>query len=251
MEFGLDLYSLGIISFGLALGAFVKGLTGMGLPLVAVPFMAGFLGAEHAIVVMQIPGLVSNIWLVWQHRGEAKAAPLRYDMIVPASLMTVVGVWFLDTADDSITILLLAVAVACFLALLLFNPSFRLDGVVGRIATPLSSMVGGFVQGAAGVSGPLFSTLILSFRLNKEAYVFYNGLVFGLFNLIQIAVMLGFGMFTMQRFVEGCLALIPLFIFQFLGMRVMGHVSPKVFTGAVVAVIVVMEIKLVWEGLGL
>jgi uncharacterized membrane protein YfcA len=251
VDFGLDLYSIGIISFGLALGAFVKGLTGMGLPLVAVPFMAGFLGAEHAIVVMQIPGLVSNVWLVWRQRGEASAAPLRYDMIIPAAIMTGIGVWFLDNADDNITILLLAVTVACFLVLLLFNPSFRLDGAVGRVATPIASMVGGFVQGAAGVSGPLFSTLILSFRLKREAYVFYNGLVFGLFNLIQIVVMLSFGMFTMQRFIEGCLALIPLLVFQLLGMRVMGNVSPKVFTGAVVAVIVVMEIKLVWEGFGL
>lgn len=251
MELGLDLYSLTIISFGLALGAFVKGLTGMGLPLVAVPFMAGFLGAEHAIVVMQIPGLVSNTWLVWRHRGEASAAPLRYDMIIPASLMTIAGVWFLDSADDRITILLLAVAVACFLALLLFNPSFGLDGLIGRIVTPAVSIFGGFMQGAAGVSGPLFSTLILSYRLKKEAYVFYNGLVFGLFNLIQIAAMIGFGMFSTQRFVEGCLALIPLFIFQALGMRVMGFVSPKMFTIAVVAVIVLMEIKLVWEGLGL
>ena len=63
--------------------------------------------------------------------------------------------------------------------------------------------------------------------------------------------MIGFGMFSTQRFVEGCLALIPLFIFQALGMRVMGFVSPKMFTIAVVAVIVLMEIKLVWEGLGL
>ena len=80
---------------------------------------------------------------------------------------------------------------------------------------------------------------------------FYNGLVFGLFNVVQIIAMLSLGMFTTQRFLEGCLALIPLFIFQFLGMRVMGYASPKVFTGAVVAVIVLMEIKLVWEGLGL
>jgi len=251
MELGLDLYSLSIIGLGLALGAFVKGLTGMGLPLVAVPFMAGFLGAEHAIVVMQIPGLVSNVWLVWRHRREAKAAPIRYDMILPACALTVVGVWFLDVMDDRIIILLLAGAVACFLALLLFNPSFRLDGLIGKICTPIASMAGGFVQGAAGVSGPLFSTLILSFRLPKEAYVFYNGLVFGLFNTVQIIAMLSLGMFTAQRFLEGCLALIPLFVFQFVGMRVMGYASPKVFTGAVVAVIVVMEIKLVWEGLGL
>ena len=144
MEFGLDLYSLGIISFGLALGAFVKGLTGMGLPLVAVPFMAGFLGAEHAIVVMQIPGLVSNVWLVWQHRGEAKATPLRYDMIIPASLMTVVGVWFLDTADDNITILLLAVAVA--LLALMVN-GFQVDEPDRRNLGALVSMLPAAVSG--------------------------------------------------------------------------------------------------------
>ncbi|PPR09134.1 MAG: hypothetical protein CFH41_02772 [Alphaproteobacteria bacterium MarineAlpha11_Bin1] len=251
MEFGLDLYSLGIIGLGLALGAFVKGLTGMGLPLVAVPFMAGFLGAEHAIVVMQIPGLVSNVWLVWSHQREARVTPVRYDMIVPACIMTVVGVWFLAVSDDRITILLLASAVACFLTLLVLNPSFRLDGFIGRICTPIASLVGGFVQGAAGVSGPLFSTLIMSFRLPKETYVFYNGLVFGLFNVLQIIAMLCLGMFTMERFLEGCLALIPLCAFQFLGMKTMGYASPRVFTGAVIAVIVGMEIKLLWEGLGL
>ncbi|MEE2997379.1 MAG: sulfite exporter TauE/SafE family protein [Pseudomonadota bacterium] len=251
MEFSLDLYSLIIIGLGLALGSFVKGLTGMGLPLVAVPFMAGFLGAEHAIVVMQIPGLVSNGWLVWSHRREARATPIRFDMIVPACLMTVVGVWFLDVTDDRIVLLLLAGAVAIFLSLLVFNPSFKLDGIIGRIFTPLVSMVGGFVQGAAGVSGPLFSTLIMSFRLPKKAYVFYNGLVFGFFNAVQIIAMLFLGMFTMQRFLEGCLALVPLLIFQFIGMRTMGYVSPRVFTGSVVVVIVVMEFKLLWEGLGL
>ncbi len=248
MELPLDLYSLSIICFGLALGAFVKGLTGMGLPLVAVPFLASFLGAGRAVVVMQIPGLVSNAWLVWRHRGVVREIPLRYDLMLPAVVMTVFGVWFLGTATDNATILLLAAVVAVFLLLLIFNPSFRLDGKIGRIATPIASMAGGFIQGAAGVSGPLFSTLLMSFRLRKEAYVFYNGLLFGLFNLIQIIAMAGFGMWTWQRFFEGCLALIPLFVFQFIGMRLMGSISTRVFNGAVIAIIFVMEIKLLWEG---
>ena len=67
--------------------------------------------------------------------------------------------------------------------------------------------------------------------------------------MVQIIAMLGFGMFNTQRIIEGCVALAPLFIFQYFGMRLMGHVSQRVFTGAVVAVIVLMEIKLVWEGL--
>ena len=88
----------------------------------------------------------------------------------------------------------------------------------------------------------------MSFRLPKESYVFYNGLMFGLFNAVQIVVMIGFGMFTWQRVIEGCLALIPLFIFQSVGMKLMGLASPRVFNGAVIAVIVVMEIKLIYEG---
>jgi hypothetical protein len=246
----LDPYSLLIILVGLALGSFFKGLTGMGLPLVAVPFLAGFLGAEHAIVVLQIPGMVSNIWLVWSHRRSAAEIPIRYDMIVPSVITVVLGVWFLDVADEQIILLLLAGSVAVFLAVMLLNPSFRLEGVFGRVFTVIASAFGGFTQGAAGVSGPLFSTLIMSFRLKREAYVFYNGLVFGLFNVFQIGTMIWFDMFTWQRTIEGFLALIPLFIFQYLGMRTMGAISTMAFNAAVITVIVAMEIKLVWDGLG-
>ena len=94
--------------------------------------------------------MVSNAWLLWRHKGEVKAAPLRYNMILPACAFTILGVWFLEVMNDGIIILLLAIVVGIFLALLLFNPSFKLDGKIGRVCTPIASMVGGFVQGAAG-----------------------------------------------------------------------------------------------------
>ena len=246
----LDPYSLSIILIGLALGSYFKGLTGMGLPVVAVPFLAGFLGAEHAIVVLQIPGMVSNIWLVWSHRRSATEIAIRYDMVVPAVIMVMLGVWFLDAADERVILLLLAGSVAVFLPVLLLKPSFRLEGAIGRAVTVVASAFGGFTQGAAGVSGPLFSTMIMSFRLKREAYVFYNGLVFGLFNVFQIGAIICFDMFTRQRIMEGFLALIPLFIFQYLGMRTMGAISTKAFNAVIITVIVAMEIKLVWGGLG-
>jgi uncharacterized membrane protein YfcA len=246
----LDPFSLTVILIGLAFGSYFKGLTGMGLPMIAVPILAGFLGVEHAIVVMQIPGLVSNIWLVWSHRLSATEIAIRYDLIIPSVITVMLGVWFLDVADTRITILILAGSVAVMLPVLLLKPSFRLDGMIGRIVTIVVSAFGGFTQGAAGISGPLFATLLLSYRLKREAYVFYNGLVFGLFNVFQIGAMIWFDMFTLQRVIEGFLALIPLFIFQYLGMRTMGAISGKMFNALVIAVIVAMEIKLIWDGLG-
>ena len=244
MEFGIDLYSLSIIGLGLALGAFVKGLTGMGLPLVQSPSWRVFGcrtrhrgDADTGTGIQRVAGLEPPA------RGKGRAA--RYDMMLPAA-MTVVGVWFLDVTDDRIIILprhrggILSVLTG-------IQPVVQAGWRHREDLHAYISMVGGFVQGAAGVSGPLFSTLIMSFRLPKEGYVFYNGLVFGLFNVVQIIAMLSLGIFhhpaLFRRLYRPCSAV----RFQFLGMRVMGYAA-KVFTGAVVAVIVVMEIKLVWEG---
>jgi len=243
-----DAYSLSIILIGLAVGSFVKGLTGLGFPLVAIPFMATFLGAEHAIVVAQIPNMAANIWLFVSHRRELKVTPLRYDLLVPAAVTVVVGVWFLDLWEDRIVITLLAVCLGGFLILLAVKPNFKLDGMADKIITPIASLIGGFFQGVTGVSAPVFSTLIFSYRLKKESYVLYNAIVYGLFNVVQIATLIWLGMFTTERTVEGLLALIPLAIFQYLGMKAMGHISLRLFNGAVVAMLIVMEIKLIWDG---
>ncbi len=246
-DLGLDVYALLVIFAGLAIGSFIKGLIGTGLPLVAVPFMAGFLDVEHAIVVVQIPGLISNAWLIWSTRREAREIPLRFDLLLPAVAMVITGVWFLDIADERLILLLLAIAVAIFLLIILLKPSFRLEGLPGRILTPIAGAVGGFAQGATGISGPLFSTLVFSFRLNKEGFVFYNALLFGIFNLVQTAAMAALGMFTLTRLMESAMALLPMVVFQYLGMRTMNRVSIRHFNRIVIAVIVLMEFKLIWE----
>ena len=65
---GLDLV---VIVAAIAIGAFVKGATGGGLPQIAIPVMAAFIGVERSVVIMAIPGVVANGWLVWSHRAEA------------------------------------------------------------------------------------------------------------------------------------------------------------------------------------
>ena len=156
-----DLQALAVIFAGLAIGYFVKGMTGTGLPMVAVPFLAIFLGAEHAIVVLQLPNIVSNTWLVWAHRREIGPSKLRADLFLPAALMVIAGVWFLDQAADNVIMLLLTVSLGLFLLILLIKPNFRLTGKADKIVTPVASVIGGFIQGATGVSGAVFTPCLL------------------------------------------------------------------------------------------
>ena len=67
--------TLAIILVAISIGAFSKGLTGIGLPTIAIPILAGFLGVEHAVVVMTIPVAASNVVIVWSYRRMWKMMP--------------------------------------------------------------------------------------------------------------------------------------------------------------------------------
>jgi hypothetical protein len=59
----VDGIGIAAVVVAVALGAFVKGTTGAGLPLIAIPVLATFVGPEEAVVVMTIPTF-SNLMMI-------------------------------------------------------------------------------------------------------------------------------------------------------------------------------------------
>jgi len=53
-----------IMGLALAAGAVVKGATGMGLPLIALPVLTSFFGLQHAVGLMTVPLILTNFWQV-------------------------------------------------------------------------------------------------------------------------------------------------------------------------------------------
>ena len=243
----LDPFALTVIFIALGLGAVVKSIAGAGLPLVAVPFMAIFLGVEHAVIVIQVPNIVSNLWLIYANRSKIKETPLHLELVIPSAVAVFIGVWFLSSADRDLTGLLFAGFLGIFLVLIWLKPEFKLSGLTNKIVTPVVSVLGGFVQGSAGASHPIYSPLLYSLRLSREGFLLYSGLLFGFFNTIQVVGMLIFGMFTLQHFWQGLVALIPLFIFQYAGMKFSSRVSPALSNKMVLVILTAIELKLIWD----
>ena len=243
----LDPSALTVIFIALGLGAVVKSIAGAGLPLVAVPFMAIFLGVEHAVIVIQVPNIVSNLLLIYANRSKIKETPLHLELVIPSAVAVFIGVWFLSSADRDLTGLLFAGFLGIFLVLIWLKPEFKLSGLTNKIVTPVVSVLGGFVQGSAGASHPIYSPLLYSLRLSREGFLLYSGLLFGFFNTIQVVGMLIFGMFTLQHFWQGLVALIPLFIFQYAGMKFSSRVSPALSNKMVLVILTAIELKLIWD----
>ena len=245
----MHLDTLLIIFVALGAGAFSKGATGMGLPLIAVPIRAGFLGAQQAIIVVTIPNMVSNFWVMWSYRTRFHTVPGLVFATVAGALGVAGGTWFLATADERMLTLVLAVCVGAYLVLLAFRIEIRFSGRLGRVLSPVIAALAGVSQGAAGMSSAVVAAWVRAFGLEKEAYIFAASTMFlGLTTTHFIFVLLA-GLFDWQLLGQGILALIPIAVFLPLGMRTTPYISKEWFNRVIVTLIIVMEAKLIWQGL--
>lgn len=244
----MHMETLFIIFVALAAGAFSKGATGMGLPLIAVPIMAGFLGAQQAVIVITIPNMVSNFWVAWSYRSGVHGVPGLLWAILSGAVGVAAGTWFLATSDERMLNLVLAACVGAYLALLAFRIEIRFTGRLGRVLSPLIAAAAGVSQGAAGMSSAVVAAWVHAFRLEKEAYIFAVSTMFLGLTVMHFLFVAAAGLFDPQRLGQGALALVPIAIFLPLGMRVTRYIGKEWFNRVIVGLIVVMEVKLLWQG---
>ncbi|MBA2318229.1 MAG: sulfite exporter TauE/SafE family protein [Euzebyales bacterium] len=231
-------------------GALTKGVTGSGLPTIAIPVMAGFLGVERAVVVMAIPTVVTNSWLLWEHRHHAGGTRHLPGMLACGAVGVGAGVWALTNLHARSLSLALAGIIVAYVAISLLRPAFALPEPVTRWLSPPMGFAGGVLQGATGIAGPLVATYVHAFRLPPRSYVFAITAQFQLFAAVQVAVLAGVGLYTRDRLVESALALVPVLLVLPLGMRLARRLDRRRFDYLVLGVLVLMGGKLVVDALG-
>ena len=151
----MNFLELLIVALAVILGSLVKGTTGLGLPLTAVPVIAFFVGVQDAVVIMAAPTAVSNAMLVREYRRE-----LRFVRGLPSfaglgAIGAVTGAWLLPRINDRLLFLLLALLLSGFLGWRFSSADPRWSPRIqkwGRIPVALTC---GVAQGATGISGPL------------------------------------------------------------------------------------------------
>ena len=59
--FDLDFFSFAAIFLAFALGGILKGATGAGTPVIAIPVLTIFFDVQLAVIIMVMPNLISNL----------------------------------------------------------------------------------------------------------------------------------------------------------------------------------------------
>ncbi len=234
-----------IVLLAIALGSFIKGITGLGLPLLAVPAIAAFTSVEEAVVLMIIPIFGSNLWLITTHRRFAPLLRKHLPFLVAGFLGGIAGTFLLVVVEDRWLKLLLAAWLALYLAQYflgdLLSFLFRATGT----AAAMVGLSAGTIQGATGISSHIVAPFFHGRGLRADGYAFLVASAFLTFSAAQLVAAISGGLLIPERATLGLIALLPTLLFTQIGIRVAPRVPAGVFEKLLLLLFALMEIKLI------
>jgi uncharacterized protein len=211
------------------LAGFVKGVTGLGLPTVAIGLLSLVMHPAEAASLVVIPSLVTNIWQLTS--GPALRPIVR--RLWPMMLGIFFGTWafggVLTGSHAYAAITALGVVLLLYAAYGLSK--LRLPSVSKRVELVLSPLIGattGAVTGATGVFVIPAAPYLQALGFERDELVQALGLSFTV-STIALAIMLA-GAGTMHALaLSSLIALVPSLLGMAIGGRVRRAVRPDIF----------------------
>jgi uncharacterized membrane protein YfcA len=243
----IDFAQLAIMFAALAAGAVVKGATGMGLPLVALPVLATFFGLQHAICIMAITQVISNTMQIWHFRSEASHAQMRFLpwFLVAGGVGVLLGTWLLSNLPERVLVLSLGLLLLGYFVLKLTAPHFIVTPRIARLFGPAAGFGSGTLQGATGISAPIGVTFIHAMGLERRAHVYAVSAMFLTLGVVQLPALFVTGIMQPEWVLQAVLAMVPILVFMPVGQALAGRLSRKAFDRMILIFLGVIGLKMV------
>jgi uncharacterized protein len=239
--------SLILVLIAFALGGILKGATGAGAPIIAVPVMTLFFGAPFAVAVFSIPNLVTNIWQGWHYRRHRVRGPLTLHFAVAGALGAGLGSFMLAWLPTEALNLTVALSVLAYVVFRGLRPGWALSlSRAEKLAAPMG-ILGGILQGAAGLSAPVSLSFLNAIKLERPQFIVTISVFFFAMALVQIPLLTGLGILTGERFLISCLSLIPLMAAMPLGAWLARRISASTFDRVILALLTLLSLRLIWQ----
>lgn len=199
-----------LVAICLGMGGILKGATGAGAPILAVPALVLLFDIHFAIVVMIIPNIVTNAFQVWKFREHLPSRSFLSPLILGGVIGVLVGTYALAKLSSDVLSFFLALAVLGYVAIRFTKPDWKIEMPIAKKLALPAGIGAGFLQGASGLSAPISITFLNAIRLPRPVFIATISLLFVTFTVIQGAALWQGGLMTKQGLLFSLFALIPI-----------------------------------------
>lgn len=231
------------------LAGLVKGFTGVGLPMVAIPLLSQIVDPATAITIIVGPAAASNV--VQSLRGGYLPVLLRRFWSLCAALALVIAVTtpFIVGLDTSTLLLLVGGIVSIASILQLLQPSVRVSPAREPFWNPVVGAMGGLICGGANLHGGSMAIYFLALGLERDRLVAAIGMVFVVGAFPIYLSYFSSGRLTPEILSATALALVPALAAQWCGTYFRKYVAHARFRRIVLVFFLIGGIDMVRRGL--
>ena len=250
MQFvNLDISTILILFLAFALGGIVKGATGAGSPIIAIPVLTIFFDAKLAVAVMAVPNLFSNVYQIKQFRNSIDSTKFSIRFAVFGALGCLAGsIFFVFTSTRLIELLVAAVTIL-YVTYSLTKNSNKISQNFADKLVALFGIIGGFVQGTCGVSAPIALAYLNAIGMKRNEFIFTISCFFGAMAAIQLLSLSLLNFYTTKYLLLGTISILPLTLGMPIGEILTKNFSVAAFEKLILIFLIILSIQIVLPNL--
>ena len=215
-----------LIALVVIFSGFLRGFIGFGSGLLMIPILSYFYSPVFAMVfniIIEIPATIYLTFVGIKKSNLKEITPMMFTMMLTIPFGTI----FLVSVDEQIIKTLMSLLLIFFV--ILIATGWRIKSTITKYVLVLGGAISGLMQGATGMGGPPYVTVLLSKNDSDDVaraniLVITSGLV-----ISAIISLYYFGLFTKDILLTGAISA-PIYVFAtYIGTKFFNYSGNKYF----------------------
>jgi len=228
----------------------VKGVTGMGLPTVAMGILGGLLSPLVAASLLIVPSLLTNVWQLMAGMNVMPILRRLWTMMVGVLVGTVATASMLTGEGAGWSTLALGVTLTFYGIYALLATPYRVQPAHEPWLSPLVGIMTGLITGATGVFVIPAVPYLQSLGFEKDDLVQALGLSFTVSTIALMTGLVSHGAFQVGEAGLSALAVLPALLGMVAGQRLRKAFNPATFKRWFLVMLVLLGLEMIVRSVG-
>ena len=238
-----------LIGATLLLAAFIKGVTGLGFPLIATPAIALLLDIRTAVTVLILPNLFMDSAQVVRDGLPYEVFRRFSNVIVP----TIIGVFLGTLALVRTPLWILNFCLGLMVLAFVFSNLLRFHLAISprgeKVLSPLFGLISGFLNGMTNAAGPTLAIYFYNLKLEKRAFVKSLATIFVVTKLTQLVAISTWNLFNRETIILSVQVLLFTLTGFYAGIKAQDRVNQVNFNRGLLILLCVIGVVLIVRAL--
>jgi uncharacterized membrane protein YfcA len=236
-----------LVGAALLFAAFVKGVTGLGFPLIATPMVALLLDIRTAVTILILPNLLMDSAQVIRGGFPYDVFRRFAGLIAP----TIIGVFLGTMVLVKLPLWMLNFCLGVLVVVFVFSSALRFDFTISpraeKVLGPVCGFISGILNGMTNAAGPALAIYLYSLKLEKRTFVKSISTIFVTTKITQLVAISTWNLLNWHTITLSIQVSLFTLAGFYAGMKIQDRINQQTFNRGLTVLLFLIGVILIWR----